>query len=1477
MKPRNLLLGMLFLIFSTIQNSQSFAAVYKTTNTGGIWTSPTTWQGGVVPNSPLDTVIIRGNLEINTNVTTGYVQVDSVGILQGSNFGTYQISTGIGLTNYGIIKNNAYNLTVNLNGFLKQYGSMTNYQLILNGPTTDIDAKEPISCASIYDPAGTNNVNILSDTLEFNNTILNINACLITFNNGVWIQNGGAIIYPKIYSDQLEMNLNSGAYLQGFNCYADQVTLNGTIDINSATFHPNGSTLVVESNGLLRNKDNGNYTMTVEGDFINNGTIQNNYYNFTLDLKGDITNNGTWSNFVTNLKGAGNQNLALNQPFNGQYLTSLNGGHIVATSNLVFNNTFVDLNGDTLFYNNSLSPVTLNGGYMREFVMVGNAAPFEVTISLNSDAFVFSSVFDYNNVFTTSTFQFQTGLTINGNLIVQGTFQNDDNNIQTANINGNIINDGIIKDNYYNLTINVTGDLTNNGTWSNYFTYLTGAMDQTLSFSQPFDGEIFTNSNIVGKILTSTNLHFNNNTVDFNNDTLIFSGAADSLYLNNSNLKNCKFIRESVKASGDMKFNLVNNSYLSNTNVEADNITLFGTCWFSSNMNFYGNVFVEGTLQNHSSSNYAAYVYGNLTNNGIISNNFYNLNLYITGDIHQNGQWQNFFTYLTGSLDQHLFFTQDFNGSYLTNSNIAGKIISHTNLKFNNTLFEMMNDTLVFAGVADSLVINQNYLNAAVIIRDDAAKASGTMKLFLMNTAYVQNLNVFADEIKLYGIYQFSQIMNFYGNVTVYGTLQNRDNGNFTANMSSNLVNKGIIKNNYYNLTLNIAGNLWQQGSWTCFTTNLNGASDQILNFNNDFNGQYFTNTNNDGKIIANTDLIFNNTIVDLNNDTLEFAGAADSLKLNGQYLIDAIVIREAAKASGGLKYNLTGGAYTNNLITAADEILLYGIFQFSFTMQFYGNVTVMDLFQNRDNGNFNAYIYGNLTNNGTITNNYYNLSLYLYGNVNQHGSWTAYYTYLSSASDQTIDLSQPFSGSFFVDNNAGSSIITTSDLVFQGLSVDLNGAALIMPPNAVLAVKGGYLRETDITNKIELYMDGDSYIENVSLISPTFSGTVQLRNNIAISGHVIVNGVLQNDDVNTYNVTINGSLENHGTIQDNYYQLRLFIQEDILNNGSWTNTYTQLEGYSGSINQTVELQDGHYITGQLKLFSNNSTNFLWYKNNAPLSGNPDYTGASSQILTFNVPADNIRAGVYNCNTLAGWSRNIIITTTSSDYPIIDLTVILEGPFNGIDMNTDLNDNGSLPISQPYDDYPNNYFGTENVASIPDPNIVDWVLIEFRDAVDGNNANQSTRVNRQPAFLLSDGSVVGIDGSSFLTVPHNFIHNVFVLVHHRNHLGVMSAVQLNEVGGVYSYDFSYDTWNSYGGPNASKNIGTDLSPIYGMMGGDADGNGVVDSGDYEIWKLKAGNKSIYEGADVDCNGEINNLDKNDVWYENKNAQTQYPQ
>ena len=65
-----------------------------------------------------------------------------------------------------------------------------------------------------------------------------------------------------------------------------------------------------------------------------------------------------------------------------------------------------------------------------------------------------------------------------------------------------------------------------------------------------------------------------------------------------------------------------------------------------------------------------------------------------------------------------------------------------------------------------------------------------------------------------------------------------------------------------------------------------------------------------------------------------------------------------------------------------------------------------------------------------------------------------------------------------------------------------------------------------------------------------------------------------------------------------------------------------------------------------------------------------------------------------------------------------DLTILLEGPFNGIDMNTTFNDNGILPLNQPYNTAPWYYPGTESVASIPNPDIVDWVLVELRDATE---------------------------------------------------------------------------------------------------------------------------------------------------------------
>ena len=219
----------------------------------------------------------------------------------------------------------------------------------------------------------------------------------------------------------------------------------------------------------------------------------------------------------------------------------------------------------------------------------------------------------------------------------------------------------------------------------------------------------------------------------------------------------------------------------------------------------------------------------------------------------------------------------------------------------------------------------------------------------------------------------------------------------------------------------------------------------------------------------------------------------------------------------------------------------------------------------------------------------------------------------------------------------------------------------------------------------------------------------------------------------------------------------------------------------------------------------------------------------------------------------------------------VDITVFLEGPFDVINMDTDLN--SILPLSQPYNSSPWNYAGTESVASIPNADVVDWVLIELRDTTDASLATGETMITQQAAFLLNDGSIVGLDGSSILSFNYSIIQSLFVVVWHRNHLGVMSAYPLTETGGVYTYDFTTGAEQAYGGANAHKEIGTG---VWGMIGGDGDADGQIDDPDKDdVWALQAGNSGFLSG-DFTMESQVNNNDKNDIWLLNNGEGTQTP-
>jgi hypothetical protein len=205
-------------------------------------------------------------------------------------------------------------------------------------------------------------------------------------------------------------------------------------------------------------------------------------------------------------------------------------------------------------------------------------------------------------------------------------------------------------------------------------------------------------------------------------------------------------------------------------------------------------------------------------------------------------------------------------------------------------------------------------------------------------------------------------------------------------------------------------------------------------------------------------------------------------------------------------------------------------------------------------------------------------------------------------------------------------------------------------------------------------------------------------------------------------------------------------------------------------------------------------------------------------------------------------------------------------------MTTGLNNQGVIPFTQPYNMPPWNYSGTENVSAIPNPDIVDWVLVELRDAASAATATAATRIARQAAFLKKDGTIVGTNGASVLQFNNSVSQQLFVVVWHRNHLGVLSANALSPSGGTYSYDFSGAITQAYGGASGYKLIG---SGIYGMAGGDNDADGDVDLTDLASWKTNAGSTG-YKSPEFNLDSQVNNNDKNDVWVENQTLSSQVP-
>ncbi|TDB61103.1 Ig-like domain-containing protein, partial [Arundinibacter roseus] len=112
-------------------------------------------------------------------------------------------------------------------------------------------------------------------------------------------------------------------------------------------------------------------------------------------------------------------------------------------------------------------------------------------------------------------------------------------------------------------------------------------------------------------------------------------------------------------------------------------------------------------------------------------------------------------------------------------------------------------------------------------------------------------------------------------------------------------------------------------------------------------------------------------------------------------------------------------------------------------------------------------------------------------------------------------------------------------------------------------------------------------------------------------------------------------------------------------------------------------------------------------------------------------------------------------------------------------MRDDLRLKNLIPTTSPYPDMGLIGITSANVANITVVNasttstnnsIVDWVFVELRSALDSTLVLDS-----RSALVQRDGDIVEVDGLSAITFDSAVPGSYYVVVRHRNHLGVMSA------------------------------------------------------------------------------------------------------
>jgi hypothetical protein len=1308
---------------------------------------------------------------------------------------------------------------------------------------------------------------------------------------GNWINNG-----TFIYGTSTINFVGTGTVYIGASTFFN-IIFSGT-----GTYLANGSITIYGDITIITNFYAGSYTISVYGNWVNNGLFdygtstvefigsgnvtitQNDFYNVifggtgifiatgSVNFYGNVTINSTfdagsfvhyvYGNWIVNgvfvygtstIYFAGTTNIYVGVS-NFYNVVFAGTGTITATGSLTIygditiNNYFDAGSFSHYIYGNWINNgVFVYGTSTINFVGTGN-----IFISVNN---FYSVVFDGTGTVTaTGSITFYGDVTINnyfdatifthyvyGSWTVNGTFVYGTSTIHFLG-SGNIF---IGISNFYNIIFAGTGTITATGSLTFY---------GNVTINNYFDAGSFAHY-VYGNWI-------NNGTFVYGTSTIYFS-ATVNIYINTNEFYHVVFVGTgnyiatgSITFYGDVTINnyfdagsfthyvygnwTVNGVFVYGTStihfmgtgisfVNAGNFyhVIFGgtgTVTATGSLTIYGNVTITG---NFGGGSYIHYIYGNWINSGTF--------VYGTSTIHFLGSTN----ILIGESDfYHILFAGSGTITATGSLSVYGELIINTYFDagsyehyvygnwYNYGIFVYGTSTIHFVGTGN-IFLNPEEFYHVVFGGTGTVTATGTL-IFHGNVTINNNFNA------------GSYVHYVYGNWT--------NNGTFIYGTSTiHFVGTGSIlvgASNFYHIMFACSGTVVATGTLYIYGD---------VTITNHFDADTY-----DHYVYGNW---YNNGTFVYGNSTIHFVG------------------------SGNI--NIGAGNFYNIVFAGTGTITATG------SLTIYGYVILSNYFHA---GSYIHYIYGNWTNNGTFVRGTSTMvycgtlqqivdglsETDFYGFTVNNSMGLLLYTNLNVHYTLTLTLGIVTTGSYIV------TVLPTGSITGGSATSYIHGR-LRCGYNAVgsrLFPVGTALNYGPVTlNYVTL--SGTSLVQ-VEFIEGTISGTIpDIITSVADHYWIISQSGGSNF---TFTVTLNVpgftpmgtvrmlrgngiNINSFATTVPNYTNVDLFdtygdftlgdihcAQPSGLINRYITLTSAILDWEPGDQEQEWNVEYGlaGFIPGTGTLLTNVTSRPLEIIGLTPQS-----------YYEFYVQS------VCSAEVLSPWTGPEPFSTFPKQ---LNAKIFLEGPYDeSMDlMRMDISNAGMIPLSQPYQGSPWNYSGNEQVATIPS-GVVDWILLEWRDAPSPGSANSSTYIWRKAAFLLNNGSVVDMDGSSLPWIGNPQLSgSLYVIVQHRNHLDVIGNFGATLQNEIYSYDFSDQLVKVYGGNAGYKQIGT-IPLRFGMIAGDgnADGQVLLNQDINSVWNPQSGMKGYLTG-DFDMDGQVQNQDKNDTWRPNIGKNSSVP-